>query len=84
MFIGDESGLQAAGTVTLGHFVFLVREGKCDTGLEGEGAPGLVVKAVECSLEKWFSFLPSFLPLLLCFCPMLPILCWMNHGNRSP
>lgn len=51
-FVGDESGLQTAGTVTLGHFSFLVREGKCDTRLEGEGVPGLVVKAVECSLEK--------------------------------
>lgn len=51
--------MQTAGTVTLGHFSFLVREGKSDAWLGVEGAPGLIVKAVECSLEKWFSFLPS-------------------------
>lgn len=69
-FIGDESGLQTAGIITLGHFSLLVREGN-----------SLVVKAAECSLEKWFSSLPSFL--CCSVVSVLLIFCRMNHGNHA-
>lgn len=59
-------------------------KGEC-SGLEGEGG---WAAPQDSSLGKCFSFLPSILPSvlpsLLHFCPMLPILCWMNHGNHTP
>lgn len=58
-FLGDESGVQTAGTVPLGHLSLLVREGKRNT-------LGLVIEALECPLEKRFSFLPSFAAAFLC------------------